>query len=468
MEAPSERTPDRDRWRSWFVAVAASLSALLGLAGGIGFGGYLWASSKVDPIPITLPDDPSATTAVLGRCAERECNYLLLGSDSREGMTAEELEHFGTDEDIGGENRADTVIVVHTEPDRKQAVILHFPRDLWVNIPGSGEGKINGAFAGGVDGGGPQLVAETVQELTGIRIHHVLYVNLAGFENIVDAMGGVPMCVDRPLFDELTGLDIPEAGCYEFNGFQALSYVRSRQTGEGCPIPDFVRIQRQQRFLRAVLNKVLHPSQVVNLPDLVPAVLSNMRPDPGLNPADLAYLASQLQGVTTGAADFRAVPSTPATIYPGGIETSIVKLVQPDADQLFEAIREGKPLGDLGREQVSTPPTPANIVVGTFDLLSAGKVDAVYQRLNESGFNTEPGIGDAAALGDIVAGSAILYRAGALEEAKVVRRFVPNMDLVQVPEDFPVGMDVAVVVASSYVPVPPGEGQPPQEGPDCG
>src|SRR3972149_5652450 len=154
MEAPSERPPDRARWRSGFGAVAASLSALLGLAGGIGFGGYLWASSKVDPIPITLPDDPSATTAVLGRCAARECNYLLLGS-------------------------------------------------------GSGGGSC----------GGPQLVAEAVQELTGIRIHHVLYVNLAGFENFVDAMGGVPMCVDRPLFDERTGPDIPEAGCYEFTGF---------------------------------------------------------------------------------------------------------------------------------------------------------------------------------------------------------------------------------------------------------
>ena len=451
-----------------FLAAAASLAVVIGLAGGIGFGGYLWASSKVDPIRIIPPADFSATQDALGRCAERECNYLLLGSDSREGLSKDELKHFGTDKDIGGANRADTIILVHTEPDRQQAVILHFPRDLWVNIPGVGMGKINGAFAGGVDGGGPQLVARSVEDLTGIRIHHILYVNLAGFERIVDAMGGVPMCVDRPMYDELTGLDIPEAGCFEFNGYQALSYVRSRQTGEGCPIPDFVRIQRQQRFLRAVLNKVLQPSQVVNLPQLVPAVLSNMRPDPGLDPADLAYLASQLQGVNTGAADFRTVPSRPATLYPDGIETSVVQLIQPDADRLFEAIREGKPLGNLGREQVSTPPSPANIVVGAFDLASEGKIGAVFQRLNESGFNTAPGIQDAALLGESLKGSAILYRGGAREEAKVVSRFVPNMKLLRGPADFPGGMDIAVVVAASYVPVPPGEGQPPQEGPDCG
>lgn len=469
MEPPAH---DHVRTRLTFLAIAASVSLLVTLVGGVGTGAYLWAQQKLEDegVEIHPPESPAgtATPEAPGGCAERECNYLLIGSDSREGLSKEEQRQFGSDEDIGGENRADTIILVHTEPDRERAVLVHFPRDLWVQIPGRGWGKINGAFEGGIDGGGPRRVVETVEDLTGLRIQHLLYVDLAGFQDIVDAMDGVPMCIDRPLYDELTGLDFPRAGCYKFDGYQALAYVRTRHIGTEC-VPDFARIQRQQQFLRAVLNKVLSPSQVTNLPDLVPAVLDGLRADEDLDPAELVYLAGQLQGVTTGAADFRAVPGVPGTIYPteypSGI--SVVELQQPQAEELFRRLRESKPLGSLGKELSQTPPSPANIVVGTFDRRSGGAAHKVLSTLTKSGFNVDPGLADVSALDTDEKGSLILYSAGAEEEAKVVAHFAPNLDLVEAPKEVLGGMDVAVVISSGYEVVPPGSGEVPPLEDEC-
>src|SRR5215211_7083455 len=110
--------------------------------------------SRSQPMTSTNPTTPGATGPVdiAGRCDEHACNYLLLGSDSRKGLTREEIIAFGTNAHIGGENRSDTIILVHTRPDRKEAIFLSFPRDLWVDIPGRDEGKINSAFEGGIDG----------------------------------------------------------------------------------------------------------------------------------------------------------------------------------------------------------------------------------------------------------------------------------------------------------------------------
>ncbi len=86
-------------------------------------------------------------------------------------------------------------MLVHVDPIQQRAIVLSFPRDLWVRIPGRGFDKINAAFEGGLQHGGPQLMAQTVANLTGLAVDHYLYVDLAGFQRIVDTMGGVPMCI---------------------------------------------------------------------------------------------------------------------------------------------------------------------------------------------------------------------------------------------------------------------------------
>jgi LCP family protein required for cell wall assembly len=449
--------------RRTFLAATATLSAFVTVVAAIVMGTYYWASANIPTIPPLPPSASGATGPVdiAGRCDERACNYLLLGSDSRKGLTEEELIAFGDDAHIGGENRSDTIILVHTRPDRQEVVFVSFPRDLWVeDIPGVGEGRINTAFEGGIDGGGAQRVARTVKQLTGMQIHHVLYVNLLGFQRVVDALGGVDMCVPYPMFDELTLLDIP-AGCQHFDGRTALAYVRTRH--QPCDtVPDFARISRQQQFLRAVIAKVLQPGELLRLQQLVPELLRNLVVDEGLNPAELVYLAGLLQGVGTDNADFRALPTVPEGIYDSsGTYVSIVRAVQPDADELLRRIREGKPLGDLGQELSQTPPSPANIVVSVVDRDGSPVAANVFDILTEGGFNTSPGVIDLTVVRPPTKGSMILYRAGAEPMAEVAGTYFGNLDLVPAPPGtLPNGEDVAVVVGGRYELPPPNTNEP--------
>jgi len=452
--------------RRAFLLASAVLALLLSVASAGGYGAYLWVQARLSERPIPTRDPGTGQEEIGGPCVRRACNYLLLGSDSRAGLSPEEQERFGSPGTVGGE-RADTIILVHVDPSRGRAVVLHFPRDLWVRIPGMGWGKINGAFEGGVRGGGAARVARTVRELTGLRINHVLYVDLAGFEGLVDALGGVRMCVDRPMEDPLAGLHLPRAGCYTFDGPQALAFVRARHVAGDC-IPDFARIARQQQFLRAVLAKLLSPSQIMRLPELVPAVAGNIRKDPGLGIPEMLALARELQRASAGDADFRAVPGTPEGIYVDGVYTSIVRMA-PEARELFRRLREGEPLGELGRELPLTPPSPANIRVGVFDAGAGRAARRVLARLARGGYDTSPGLRPASELPLDVPGSAILFARGRQDEAEVVSRFLPGLEPFPAPPHALRGMQVAVVLGAGYEPAPPGgggAGAPPPSG--CG
>jgi LCP family protein required for cell wall assembly len=500
--------------RRTFLLVTALVSALVAIVAATGMGLYRYAQAQQryigDEGPIAVASGVSPTPPpITGKCAQKECNYLLLGSDSREGLTKEQQVQFGTDQDIGGANRSDTIMVVHIDPDQKQATFLSFPRDLWVNIPGQGYNKINAAFEAGINGTGAWDVARTITSFTGIRIDHVMYVDLAGFEGVVNALGGVDMCVPYPMVDPLTALDIP-AGCQHFDGRTALAYVRTRH--QPCDkIPDFARITRQQQFLRSVLSKVLSPGEILQLPKLIRPVLRSIVVDRGLNPAELAYLAGQLEGVTSGNADFRVVPTTPG--WEGSL--SVVHLVQPDADQLFEAIRTGSPIGELGQAQESTAPSPAVITAAVYArgvhglpspsslpsasvspsaspspspggmspsppaspgaspspgaLPSAGQADAastVHDVLTKAGFDTSIPMQPLSALeGEVpFTGTVILYNPASAEGqamADVVRGYLSNVDVQPAPRHLlPKGVDVAVVVAPGYELPPPSSAPP--------
>lgn len=456
------------------IGVTASLSLLV--AGIASVATVRWVQLRgfgVDPGfgGAVVPGGSSGSPAPApGGCATEPCNYLLLGSDSRAGLGTE---RFGTDADIGGA-RADTIMLVHTDPDRRKAIVLSFPRDLWVRIPGRGFDRINTAFEGGPRHGGPRRMAQTVSDLTGLTIHHYLYVDLEGFRNVVDAIGGVDMCIPayhvntpgwlpangpdgepiqryvaRPgrIVDLNAGLDIVP-GCQRLNGAQALAYVRARHLP--CDeIPDFSRIGRQQQFLRAVVNEMLRPSVVVRAPDLVPRVLEALRRDARLLPSDLVYLVGQLRGIDTGAVEFRAVPGR--STFEGS--KSVVEM-DPSAGRLFEAIRRGRPIGSIGDRLVSTPPSEANIRVGVVDDRSDGKASEVAALLADAGFDVSPGIrsGPGAATGG---GPAIVFSPGAEASADVVAAYLPTLPLVG-PRRI-AGADVEIVVTDRFRSVEPDE-----------
>jgi LCP family protein required for cell wall assembly len=449
VQRPPRRHPHA---RRAFLVAGASLASLTLVASAFAMGTYFWARSKILTFPIETqsPGASRPSDIVNDPCTVHVCNYLLLGSDSRKGLS--KVRYGTTDNGY----RSDTIILVHTDPGQKHAVILSFPRDLWVHIPDHGYDRINAAFEAGVEHGGPQLVARTIRDLTGLQVNHVLYVDLRGFQGVVNALGGIPMCVDRPLYDVLARLNIPKPGCYNFDGRTALSYVRARHLPGDC-IPDFARIGRQQQFLRAVMAKILSPGELLHLPSIVTAVTRNIRVDPGLrDPTELLHLLDQLRGVTTGDADFRVVPTVPAGVTQGGVFKSVVKAIEPEASTLFRDLRDGKPLGTLGKELPSTPPSPANIKVAVYDANSAGAAEQVLSVLQRSGFDTTQGIQAASALHLKVKGAVLLYRPGQSEIANIAHGFIPNLPQQQAPKGVLKGVDLALVITPGFTPQPPG------------
>jgi LCP family protein required for cell wall assembly len=409
-----------------------------------GFGRLPDSGSNPGPGSNGAPPGPSEGSLIHdrhGRCAKGACTYLVMGNDSRKGLTPDEMIRFGSLETVPGQ-RSDTIMLVQTDARRKRAVVVSFPRDLLVDIPGHGEGHITSAYQDG-----PLRVAQVVSNLTGVEVNHFVSVNLAGFQDVVNAIGTIPICVSAPLVDPtgFSGLNLPHAGCYDLDGATALAFVRARHICNQGGIPDFNRIARQQQFLRALLVRILQPSMILRAPGLIRGVASNLLIDHHLNLADIIYLSRQLSGVGTGAVDFRSLPVVISDTDGDGI-ADVTKMDPTLGPLLFERLRDGKPLGDIGLEQPLTPPSPA--VIGVAVAGARGPAaDGVEQLLRSGGFDVRPRIVGALGQADPV----ILYRENRVDAAQVVAKSIPGLDVRQAaPGQLPAGVDVAVVVVGGF------------------
>jgi LCP family protein required for cell wall assembly len=207
---------------------------------------YAWSKiDKVDAEPDgNRPDDQPGTT------------YLVVGSDSREGLSKEEGKELGTGgEQVAGGQRTDTIMLLHVGDG--QPLLLSIPRDSQVVIPGQGDGEqnVNGAFAFG----GAELLVQTLENETGIRIDDYVEIGFGGFVNMVDAVGGVEICPDDAIKDRKASLDI-EAGCQEADGLTALGYARTRKFATG----DIERGQNQREVIGAIGDGATSPWTVIN------------------------------------------------------------------------------------------------------------------------------------------------------------------------------------------------------------
>ena len=180
-------------------------------------------------------------------------NYLLVGSDSREGLTAEQRKELATGQAAG--KRTDTIMLVHVSESGGKPAIISIPRDSYVPIPGKGSNKINASFAWG----GAKLLTQTVEEATGLHIDGYVEIGLGGFASIVDSLGGVTICVPRDMKDHKAGIDLKK-GCQVLSGPNALGYVRSRYED---PLGDIGRANRQRQFLGALMKQAATPSTVL-------------------------------------------------------------------------------------------------------------------------------------------------------------------------------------------------------------
>lgn len=271
----------------------------------------------------------------------RAKNILIIGSDdpsSLPGATG------------GGGARSDTVILLHLAGDRRSATALSVPRDLLVEIPSctgpEGErtraqrAQFNWAFAYG----GAACTIRTLERLTSIRVDHHLVVDFAGFTSLVDAVGGVRMCLPEPVRDRHTRLDLA-AGCQLLKGDDALAYVRARQgVGDGS---DTARIARQQEFLSLLAAKLYSSGVLLNPRRLYPVLstaTSALTVDAGLASLTRLYdLIREIREVPASGLSFITVPRRSS---PG--DGARDELVQPAADELFRRLRLDLPPGGRG------------------------------------------------------------------------------------------------------------------------
>ncbi len=232
----------------------------------------------------------------------RGTNYLIVGSDSREGLSEQDRKKLRTGTFEGG--RTDSMILLHTGANG--TTMMSLPRDSWVTIPeflrpetgksypAAGD-KLNAAYSLG----GPDLLIRTIEHNTGLHIDHYAEIGLGGFVGIVDAIGGVEMCVDRDIRDEKSGLDV-KRGCQIFDGTRALAFVRQRrQEVQG----DLGRTRNQQRFLAALADRAARPDIAFNPSRLFPAAsagLDTLAVDEDTGVRELASLFQALRDVTAG------------------------------------------------------------------------------------------------------------------------------------------------------------------------
>ena len=372
----------RDRWRTgrrtlrrrwtWRVTarlLAVAMSAVVVMVSGLAWGATSWFQTAVRQIAAL---DPTSSSIIDPAAQAGDQNFLVVGSDTRVGATP--TEDVGDPTDVPGA-RSDTVMIVHVPADRVGMTAVSFPRDLeidrpacdrWDSVSGgytpqtiapAQHVKLNSAY----QVGGPRCVTKVVQQLSGLAVNHFLAVDFSGFKDMVDAVGGVPICVERPLRDGILGTVIPRAGTSVLSGDQALNFVRARHV-VGDPTSDYGRIHRQQLFLSALLRESLSAGTLLDLGKLQALVGAVGRSTYGENiEADqLLSLGQSLSGIDAHRVTFTTVPTT-------GVANDRGNEVLRAADDraLFDAIIDDRPLpGQPGSAPpvAPAPPVPADRV----------------------------------------------------------------------------------------------------------
>jgi LCP family protein required for cell wall assembly len=246
-----------------------------------------------------LADYPGRLAATAGT------NWLIVGSDSRAGLTAQQEARLTTgDEAAAGGNRTDTIMLMHIPAftGGGQITLVSLPRDSSVPLVGYGRVKLNATFAFG----GPTLLVKTVEQVTGLHIDHYAEIGFAGFADLVDDVGGVQMCPTEPINDPLAGLNIA-AGCQMLDGPKALGYVRTRHSPRG----DLDRVVRQREFLGALITRAASPSVLLNPFRAVPLVSDapgTITVDNGDHVWNLARLGWAMRSLSHGDAVTTTVP----------------------------------------------------------------------------------------------------------------------------------------------------------------
>ena len=324
VDAPGEVGPvgaprRRRRIHRLLIGAGAALTVLLLLvAGGIWFltSRYAGNLDRVDAFA-GLSNRPAEATATAG--GEAPLTFLVVGSDTRADLAAGALP----------DARSDVMMLVRVDGDRQHAQVVSLPRDSWVSVPGHGTAKLNAAYAWG----GPSLLIQTVETMTGVRIDHYAAMDFQGFVQMTDALGGVDVKVAQTVSN---GTYTFQAGLNHLDGQQALAYVRQRH---GLPGGDFDREKRQQEYLRSIFAKLAQENVLSNLGSLdqfLRSLTGSMAVDSELSDTALVEMAYDLRSLRPADLTFLTAPVA-GTGREG--QQSVVYLDQNRAEQLWGYLR---------------------------------------------------------------------------------------------------------------------------------
>jgi LCP family protein required for cell wall assembly len=388
---PMERTARRRRWPKLLA-----LLLVLVLIATVAFA--LWLSQQLTRMEV-------ANLASSGG----PMHILVLGSDSRDDLTPEERVELSTGSEGG--NLSDTIFVMSI--DGGDVAMLSFPRDLWVTRCDGSIGRINAAT--NIDG--PGCMVRTVRDLSGIEVNHVMEMTFGGFRDLVDAVGGVDLCLDEPINDQDAGIDLP-GGCQRLDGADSLGFVRVRKIDN-----DLMRIERQQQFVRALAREVASPSTLLNpvrLNELARDSGEAVRVDQNMGPIALARLGLAVRGLGGGSSISNTVPGDPRTTSGGA---AVLEMRVNEAESLFAAHRNGTIFDQIERSDDTTEAVrPQDVQVTVLNGAGvAGLAGAVGEDLEERGYDVTD-IGNA----DQQSTTVIRYAPGDEAAARLVAGATPG------------------------------------------
>ncbi|MDQ0210745.1 LCP family protein [Arthrobacter bambusae] len=341
----------------WLKVTAATVSVLL--LGGIAFAAY-WVirlQSNISTAPLSAG---APRTEAAANDATDRLQILILGSDTRDGKNSQ----YGSTQDSTGYGQSDVMMLLDISADNKRVSLTSIPRDLLVDVPSCTDPKtgtvyqphsnvmINSAMAEA----GIGCAVDTVNKLMGLQVDHFMMADFNAVKELSNAVGGVNVCVSDAVYDPDSGLRLPK-GTSSVQGEQALAFLRTRHGfGDGS---DLGRIQAQQGFLSSLTRKIKSDGTLGNpqsLLSIADAVTKNLTVDEGLaSVQSLLTIGSRLKDVDLSKVAFVSVPTQPAAVDPNRLE-----LVQPQASQLFAAMRANLDLTTPGATAApSAGPTPA-------------------------------------------------------------------------------------------------------------
>ncbi|MFF4214275.1 LCP family protein [Streptomyces sp. NPDC001796] len=460
--SPARRPPVRPRKRGWTVRMTTTLSVVVLVAAGIGHAVITNLDdgiSRIDPFK-DMKNRPAAGNGM---------NVLLVGTDGRDRITERERRAFH----LGGEpcHCTDTIMIVHISADRQRATVVSLPRDSYAEVPEHTDEataqrrpahpvRLNAAYAEG----GPNLTVRTVEDMTHLKIDHYLEVDFISFMKTVDVLGGVRVCTTQPLKDTYTGLDLA-TGTHVLSGGQALQYVRSRHV-DGAS--DLGRMQRQQRFLAALIDRATSSGVLLNpmkLRAVAQAALGAVRADQGFGTEQLLDLGQAMRNFSPRSSEFTTVPIGQMEYEVKGLG-STVKWDDAKAKALFDSLREDRPLtpreprpkGQAKPEaparapaaaEVEVPPQqiPVQVENGT---LTEGLGRRADDGLAAAGFRTTRQPVNAAERG--VRRTVVIYDPRWDRSAKVLEAALPGSELRAVPGQ---GAALRVIVGTDFKEVRP-------------